>query len=346
MLRAAERPVLYIAGVLGLVALGSATLVGLLTEGFRVGLWPAVGFSVPTVSLAFMLYLLHVSLNRAAALSQERRKSEDTVKSVSEQLSAVGKAAAENEQRHREEEASLRKSISEANAATTRAEEGRQHALSETESKVAEVRAMGARAVEEERVRGAKVIEDERAAHKGAVLGLLGQQKALEEQLTKQKEEGERRLTDTQHRAEERRLAEVADRDRQVANLTAQLDQANRAILAERQSTQRAASAPIIEPYYRPNKPLLGQLQHFIGVRNRGAGPAENVRLAVSFHSPNGAMLHLTNPPFWPVIVATEQMERNITDAVNGTNANALTLEVTFNDIYGQQKTKSVNYPL
>lgn len=312
----AERPLTYASVILGLEAGIATPIAALLTLVLSVSLWPAIATGILSASLVITLYYLHVAMRRTTRLRGELRRKEGDLKDIGSQLTRLAKGAEQNERRHIEEEALLKQQIVEAQAATAKAEDVRRKLESDLDNRV-----------REEKERFTAAIESAAAASEAKV-------RDLAEALRKEQSDRER----------QKELDRV-EAERRIAAANASLAVVKREIEAEKLSTQRAALAPILEPFYRTWKPLLGPMRYWVGVRNRGAGAAENIQLTVTFSNPTQRW-GLQNQPFFSTLLGRGQEEVELDPSVFNQRPTDLEVRAEYDDIYGQRKSKAIGYKL
>jgi hypothetical protein len=175
-----------------------------------------------------------------------------------------------------------------------------------------------------------KSAQDERIGHQAAVA-------QLESQLaTVRRETADERT---------RLQGEVAARDARIATLTQDLAEARRIAEEERRSTERAKVSPAMDPFYRFEGHLISQDHYWVGVENKGLGPAENVTLLIDFKSDTEAWAG-TGKPYLSVLEKGEKKEFEMAASHFNRNPKELGITVEYDDLTGLHHSKGVKYSL
>jgi hypothetical protein len=170
----------------------------------------------------------------------------------------------------------------------------------------------------------------EKAAHQGEVGALADQLAAVRKETA----------------AETRRLQdEISARDSRITTLTAEATAARREAEAERKSTERAKVAPAMDPFYRFEGHLIRQDHYWVGVENKGLGPAENVTLSIEFKGASGVWRGNGNP-YVSVLEKGERKEFEMGASHFDRNPTELTITVEYEDLTGMHHSKGVRYIL
>ncbi|HZY92545.1 MAG TPA: hypothetical protein VFG07_07250 [Thermoplasmata archaeon] len=162
-------------------------------------------------------------------------------------------------------------------------------------------------------------------------------EKELREQVTNTRREAaedRRRLEDRLHAAEDR-----------IVSLTAEAGEAKRMAESERHSTERAKIAPAMDPYYRFEGHLIRADHRWVGVRNLGLGPAEEVTIALRFSSPTGQW-DANRRPYVSVLPAGEKAEFELDSSHFTKDPKQLDITVEYTDLVGLHHVKSVTCTL
>lgn len=179
-----------------------------------------------------------------------------------------------------------------------------------------------------------------------------------EDELRRQLTESQTLLKNSQHQLNEERsrvegqfkeekasLSQQLNNERRQRGLVeAQLQEAYRAIEAERQSTERAKFAPVIDPYFRTQTLLFPTRKlSFVGAWNRGRGAAEDVLFDVVFSSATETW-GLADKPFYSVIQVGKNAEFQLNSEHFARRPSRMEVIITFSDVFGQAKSKSIAY--
>lgn len=172
----------------------------------------------------------------------------------------------------------------------------------------------------------------------------------VEAKLGQEREAFSRELTKTRTSANEGLAAAKSSVEAELYREQAQrklleqrLTEAERAIEAERTSTERTKVAPLIDPYSR-SAVIPGGLRHTIGAWNRGKGPAEDVTFEVTFRDDSGSWTPDSTPLF-SVLEPGKRVEYAVNTA-DSRKPTGFDLTVTFKDAFGTERKKEIGFTL
>ncbi|MDE1820854.1 MAG: hypothetical protein KGJ23_12565 [Euryarchaeota archaeon] len=187
---------------------------------------------------------------------------------------------------------------------------------------------------------------------------------SLDEEMKRAKEEREsdarnalkeRSELEARLRGEMAKLEDAAVRDRRehesqlgrerdrASMFQAQLSECGRALQAEKDNTERAKYRPILVPFFRTNKPLLGSMQYFFGVRNAGPGPARRVQVGGTF-SDGQASWPTHASPYNPVLEPGHADEYPLDASHFARAPKGLEVVATCLDLYDKPYEESIHY--
>lgn len=135
----------------------------------------------------------------------------------------------------------------------------------------------------------------------------------------------------------------VADRDAQIVSLKSDLAEANRVAEEERRSTERAKISPAMDPFYRFEGHLIRKDHYWVGVENKGLGPAEEVTLTIGFRSDTETW-ESTKKPYISVLEKGSKEEFELSPSHFDRSPSEMTITVEYADLTGLRHKKSVGY--
>jgi len=182
-----------------------------------------------------------------------------------------------------------------------------------------------------------------RGSRSAGVLESARSDKARAEGRTSQLE-GELTIAKKDAADERDRLSKIiADRDAQIVSLKSDLAEARRIVEEERRSTERAKISPAMDPFYRFEGHLIRKDHYWVGVENKGLGPAEEVTLTIGFKSDTEAW-EATKKPYISVLEKGSRKEFELSSSHFDRSPSDMSITVEYADLTGLHHKKSVGY--
>lgn len=141
----------------------------------------------------------------------------------------------------------------------------------------------------------------------------------------------------------ERLETKIQDGVKQHLALVGQLDAIRRELELEKQNSERAKVAPAMDPYYRFEPHTFHQDRHFVGVVNKGLGPAENVSLVLNFRNDVEAW-EASRKPYSAVLDRGGKFEVELDRTHVERKPQQLDITVEYDDLARAHHSKSVSY--